>query len=216
MNAQEQQSFAVKNSQIVAALRSGSEYVYFKADQDYYSLVGVIIDGTMERIPAPVLYEALTGHDLVAEELDGQPANVWPGKGDIAAAIGRESVLVLDRNDDWQAGDRLLADICKALAAAEGGAWMDEEGQIVIHTTVSRAPSRRNNGGEYDYYRRYHIWSGGVYAFEDWSCDIQPCESRGTLYATAVDDLGPLLAQAEEIVREAQKANRTPFDAVAA
>jgi len=195
------ESFAEKNAQMVAALRGGSEYVYFEADQEYYSLIGLLIGSSMERMPAPVLAELINSAST--------------GKRDIAAALGREPALVLPRNTDWQAGDRLLADICKTLAAAEGDAWCDEDGsRLTIHTMVSRDPSQRNNGGEYDFYRIYQVTPVGVVVENDWSCDIQPLSEGADVYMTAVDDLRPLLAQAQEIVVETQRANRTPFAAV--
>lgn len=209
MNAQET-TFAVKNAAIVAALRDNQPYVYFKADDDYYSLIGVIIDGDMERMPAPLCVELLGGED------NGEPFFTDDRHTIPDLLGGRQPLLTLSRNTDWQAGNRLLADICKSLASAEDEAWIDEQGKLIIHKVVSRDPSRRNNGGEYDFYRVYRCTPVGVVAEDDWSCDIQSYDGGSDVYMTDIDDLCPLLAQAREIVEAAQRANRTPFDLEAA
>ena len=86
-----------------------------------------------------------------------------------------------------------------------------DDGKIVVHTTVSRDPSRRNNGGEYDYYRVFRLTPVGVVAQDEWSCDICPCDEGATVYGVACDDLGPLFEAAQITVEEARSANRVPF-----
>ena len=202
-------TFAEKNVKIIAALQGGAEYVYFSAEDDYYSLVGVVIDGEMQRMPAPLCIELLGGED------DGKSFYTDDRPTIPALLDGRKPVLTIERNSDMQAGDRLLADICKTLESAEGRSWVSEDGRkLTIHTTVSRDPSRSSNGGEYDFYRIYRVTPVGVVAEGDWTCDIQPISEGADIYMTAVDDLRPLLAQAQEFVSLAQRANRTPLAAV--
>lgn len=198
------QTFAAKNAAIISALKDGEPYVYFKADDDYYSLIGVVIDSQMERMPAPLGLELLAGDP-----------NAGADDSDVTypSVLGRGPVLTIDRNSDAHAGDKLMEDLCRTLDKAEGKAWINEQGKLVIHTVVSRDPSRRNNGGEYDFYRTYQVTPVGVLAEEEWSCDIQPYDGGADVYMTAVENLGPLLAQAQEIVKAAQRANRTPYNA---
>jgi hypothetical protein len=71
----------------------------------------------------------------------------------------------------------LVEDIETAIRDAEGGWWINRE-ELVVHEAISRDPSRRNNGGEYDYYRCYRPGLG-VVAYDDWSCDFASCDQYG-------------------------------------
>jgi hypothetical protein len=65
----------------------------------------------------------------------------------------------------------------------KNGGWHKMDGdEIIICTYPSRDPSRRFNGGEYDYYRRFKLSKDGVIATDDWSCEIAECEPMTTHY----------------------------------
>lgn len=74
--------------------------------------------------------------------------------------------------------EQLVSDIENELSQAEGG-WNIEQGSLVIFQRESRDPSRRNNGGEYDYYKVYCPTGLGVDVWESWSCDIAPRRQYG-------------------------------------
>ena len=65
----------------------------------------------------------------------------------------------------------LMEDLEKEIANAEGG-WSIENGRLVICQRESHDPSRRNNGGEYDYYKVYSPGGLGIDVWESWSCDF--------------------------------------------
>ena len=73
----------------------------------------------------------------------------------------------------------LMADIEKEISEAEGGWTLNSYGELVINQAVSRDPSRRNNGGEYDLYKIYVPDGLGVAVRETWSCDIAPRSQYG-------------------------------------
>ena len=92
--------------------------------------------------------------------------------------VEADAIVAASEKIRWQF-ELLVEDIEQAILGAEGGWWMSElNNELIVHTMESRDPRRRNNGGEYDYYRCYRV-DFGVTAYDDWSCDIAPCSQYG-------------------------------------
>lgn len=67
-----------------------------------------------------------------------------------------------------------LAGTIESLLPAEGGWWINDGGkELVIHTTVSRDPSRSCNGGEYHFYNCFAVVGDGVLIYDDTSCELR-------------------------------------------
>lgn len=61
----------------------------------------------------------------------------------------------------------------EALLPSEGGWWINHNnGELVIHTCVSRDPRRSRNGGEYDFYTCFRPTGDGVLMYDDTSCEL--------------------------------------------
>lgn len=59
----------------------------------------------------------------------------------------------------------------KQLLPAEGG-WYIEDGELVVHTRVSRDHSRDWDGGDYDFYTCFKPVEEGVLVYEETSCRL--------------------------------------------
>jgi hypothetical protein len=67
-----------------------------------------------------------------------------------------------------------LAQQIERLLPAQGGWWIDErDNELVIHTHVSRDPSRSSNGGEYDFYDCFAVTGDGILVYEATSCELR-------------------------------------------
>ena len=86
----------------------------------------------------------------------------------------------------------LLADMVGSiLSDRDFYPYCSDSGDFVkIVTRFSTDPRYANNGGDYFFFRKYELVPGGVAAWRDWSCDIQPLEYNDKqLYTVAVKDL---------------------------
>lgn len=75
--------------------------------------------------------------------------------------------------------------------------WWVDNNKVTVLTMESRDPSRRNNGGEYDYYRVFELTPEGTIAYDDWSCDFQNMDSPVFHYPDKgdIDDLVRLFSK---------------------
>lgn len=78
-----------------------------------------------------------------------------------------------------------LVEEIASLLPAEGGWWINGRGELVIHTEVSKDPSRSRNGGEYDFYMVFCPMGDRVLSYEDTSCELRIDRCGESGYAAA-------------------------------
>lgn len=189
-------NYTEKNERIVNALRSGEEYVVLEAENDYYTLFQVESD----RIPLPILIEIM---------------------GEDAVMALHKPALTIDRNTfvSSQQGD-LLKDMVQAMTDSidddpDGkGFWRIIKGVLHVTTLFSRDDNRSRNGGDYHEYRLFSVHNSGVFAVNEWSCEISPMSEYGidfpSLYRLDIKDLDPVLDRAEAVIKSIQAGEKIP------